>query len=209
MHQDSRVVARGKRLLIRHFMRTDVDEWCDWPQHKDPLFRDYNPPRMSARERDLWYADRRSRPDVALFAIEGCSGRLLGRLFLRQMSEVQGSAVLGVDLRSDILGQGYGTEALRAFNRYYFCEMGYRELKLDVAGYNYRAQRVYTNLGWVPVEGHWSTYPSIILPDVFQLSEYEPIRQFFRAGPGSISIYHHDMELTVERWREIGETSEE
>ncbi len=87
--------------------------------------------------------------------------------------------------------------------------MRYRVLKLDVAGYNYRAQRLYTKLGWVPVGEHWSTYPSIILPDVFHLAEYEGIRQFFRAGAGSISIYHHDMELTVERWQEIGETGEE
>lgn len=208
MESDSKVLARGDRTIIRQFTRADVDEWCAWPQHQDPLFRDYNPPHMTVRERDIWYADRLARTDHAMYAITDLSGNLVGRLFLRQMSRTERSAVLGVDLRSDLLSRGYGTDALRTFNRYFFCDLGFRALKLDVAGYNYRAQRVYEKLGWVRVGEHWSTYPSILMPDVFSNPVYEPVRKYFQAGPGSISIYHIDMELILERWLEIGESSE-
>ena len=207
MHEENKPVARGERVAIRRFTRADVDEWVAWPNHPDPLFQDYNSPHLKPRERDLWYEERLARPDHAMYAITESGGRLIGRLFLRQIDQKRRSAVLGIDLRSDLLGAGYGTDALRSFSEYYFGQLGYRSLKLDVAAYNYRAQRVYEKLGWVYVGEHWNTYPAIFMPDVFSNPRFEPVRHFFRAGPGSVSVLHRDMELSAERWEEMKRAS--
>jgi RimJ/RimL family protein N-acetyltransferase len=196
-------VVRGDRVAIRRFTRADVDQWVAWPRHTDPLFQDYNAPHLSPRERDLWFADRIARPDHAMFAIVDGDDGLIGRLFLRQMTPSQASAVLGVDLRPDAIGQGIGTEALRLFCRYYFCEMGYRVLKLDVAAYNARAQRVYEKLGWVFTGDRWNTYPSVFMPDIGRDPRFDAIRRHFRTSPGSVSVLHHDMELRRERWEAL------
>lgn len=195
-------LATGERVTIRRFTRADVDEWVAWPNHADPLFQDYNSPDLSRSERDVWYADRAARPDHAMFAIADLDGQFLGRLFLRQMDANAGSAVLGIDLRADLLGQGLGTDALRAFCRYYFTGMGYRVLRLDHAAFNRRAQRVYEKLGWVRTGEHWSTYPWGQLPDVFTDPRFAPIRDCFRRTNGAPSVLHYDMELTRERWEQ-------
>ncbi len=202
MDEDRGLIARGSITGIRRFSRRDVDQWCRWPKHQDPLFQDYNPPDMDERERDLWYAERLARPDHAMFAIVDEEGELIGRLFLRQVNPDARSAVLGIDLRSDVLNRGYGTDALGAFLEYYFDEMGYDTLYLDVAAYNRRAQRVYEKLGWRYTREHWNTYRAGFLPDVFGDPRFEPVRRYFRAGLGTISVLHYDMVLTRQRWLE-------
>ncbi len=209
MDKTEQHLARGERVAIRPFTRADVDDWVAWPQHQDPLFRDYNSPHLSPRERDLWYADRAARPDHEMYAlVDAGSDRLIGRLFLRQIDRVKCSAVLGVDLRSDMLNAGLGTDALRTFTRYYFTVLQQNSLKLDVAGYNYRAQRVYEKLGWVYVGEHWNTYPSVFMPNIFSDPQLESVRKYFRSGPGSVSVLHYDMELTRERWEEMNDIAQ-
>lgn len=199
------LLGLGQRVGIRFFSRSDVDDWATWPDHHDALFRDYNSPDLSPRDRDLWFAERLARPDHAMYAIVNLDGELIGRLFLRQVDKTRLSAVLGVDLRSDMLDAGYGTDALRCFNTYYFATLGYKVLKLDVAGYNCRAQRVYEKLGWVHTGEHWNTYPSIFAPEVFTDPQYEPVRKYFRSGQDTVSVLHYDMMLCRERWQEVSQ----
>ena len=199
MTTTDRALARGELTIIRPFTRSDVDEWSRWPRHPDPLFQDYNSPQLSPVEADLWYDERLARRDHAMYAIEA-DGALIGRLFLRHIDRHEGTSVLGIDLRSDMLGGGYGTDALRAFLRYYFGELGFRALKLDVAGYNFRAQRVYEKLGWERTGEHWTSWPSIFLPNVYEDPALEAARPFVRTSPGTISVRHFDMVLTRERW---------
>lgn len=202
MAYSTTTVASGELTSIRPFTRGDVDEWCAWPQHSDPLFHDYNSPNMSPRERDFWYAEKLSRSDHAMYAIEDFEGNLVGRLFLRLIDRREQSAVLGVDLRSDKLNQGYGTDAMQTFLRYFFCTLDFDLLKLDVAAYNYRAQRVYEKLGFVYTGERWNTYPSVFMPGVWTDPAFTPVRRFFRPGAGTVSVVHHDMELSKRRWEE-------
>ena len=196
------LLATGERTSIRRFTRRDVDEWVCWPLHQDPLFQDYNPPRMSPAERDLWYSERLARPDHAMFAVLDSDQRLIGRLFLRQINQPAGSAVVGIDLRSDRLEQGLGTDALATFMHYYFTVMRFAVLKLDVAAYNVRAQKVYEKLGFVYVGEHWNTYPAALFTNLSSDPRYEAIKNAFRHGPGALSILHYDMQLTKARWAE-------
>ncbi len=203
MEKTENLLAEGRLTGIRPFTRQDVDEWCTWPRHPDALFRDYNAPNLSAIERSIWYSERRARPDHEMYAITDAEGNLIGRLFLRQIDRTKRVAVLGIDLRSDRLDQGYGSDALRTFNDYYFGDFGFRVLRLDVAGYNLRAQRVYEKLGWVHVGEHWNTYPAFLMPAVETDPQYTRAREYVRVGHGTISILHLDMELTRDRWREL------
>lgn len=199
---NEKLLAHGKRTTIRHFSRGDVDAWCSWPRHTDPLFQDYNTIRMTPRERDLWYSERLTRPDHEMYAILDEEGTLIGRLFLRRINRSEQSAVMGVDLRSDKLEHGYGTDALAAFNHYFFMVREFQTLKLDVAAYNFRAQHVYEKLGWQYVGSHWNTYPASFMREVFRSPRYENIRRYFKQGPGYVSIMHYDMALARERWLE-------
>lgn len=202
MVKGENLIAQGKKVGIRPFSRGDVDEWCAWPDHPDPLFRDYNTPRMTERERDMWYSSHLMRPGHEMYALVDANGQLIGRLFLRQINTAEKSAVMGVDLRSDRLERGYGKDALAAFCRYFFLEREFEIFKLDVAAYNFRAQHVYEKIGWEYTGHHWNTYPSSFMSQVFTDPKYERIRRYFKLGPGYVSILHYDMVLTRNRWLE-------
>lgn len=203
MQTTAGTLAEGRSTSVRGFTRADVDEWCQWPAHEDPLFRDYNSPHLSPVERDLWYAERVSRPDHAMYAVVDHRQRLVGRLFLRHIDRTDGSAVLGIDLRSDALGRGLGSDALPAFLGYYFGRMEMKRLRLDVAGYNYRAQRLYERSGFVYTGEHWSLYPFIFAPEVYSDPALAEFQKYFRRSNAGVSVLHYDMTLTCERWLEI------
>ena len=62
----ARILAEGEKTMLREFTRADVDRWLEWPRHADPLFAVFNPPAMSVRQRDSYWASHRqsaaSRP---------------------------------------------------------------------------------------------------------------------------------------------------
>lgn len=80
------------------------------------------------------------------FAIDALPApQLVGRITLREVTE--DSARLGIYLHPEQCGQGLGSAALLAFQRYIFRE-GLRGLTLDVAQDNSRAVRAYLRAGW-------------------------------------------------------------
>ena len=88
---------------------------AEWGQHADPLFSSYNPTPMTGAMRDSWFDDLVNRQGQLPYAIEDLERRLVGRLFLRHVRQREGTSVLGIDLDARYLGQGFGTDALRAF----------------------------------------------------------------------------------------------
>src|SRR5687768_13284539 len=90
------VLACGSRTVIRPFERSDVDKWIGWPRHRDPLFDTYNPPVLTARQRDLYFQQRRVSPDGRQFAVDDLDRHFVGRISLREMDWRVRAGVLGV-----------------------------------------------------------------------------------------------------------------
>jgi RimJ/RimL family protein N-acetyltransferase len=187
-----RVVARGRLCTVREFERADVDRWLDWPRHQDPLFHVFNPPPMSTRQRDSYFESRRGASDVRLFAVDDLQGELIGRLNLREIDWFARTAVVGISFRPDRLGQGFGTDSLRAFLYYYFTTLQMMALFLDVAAHNVRARRCYERCGFRHVGDHWGES----LPDtagIFRHPRNAEMRPFFRREGALIRALFLDM----------------
>ena len=69
-----KILAEGQKTVLREFVRTDVDRWLEWPRHVDPLFHLFNPPPMSARQRDAYWANHRQSSASRQFAVDDLSG---------------------------------------------------------------------------------------------------------------------------------------
>jgi len=186
-------VAAGERCRIRRFTRRDVDRWLAWPRHPNPLYSPYNPPQMSGSLADAWYDDLIRRQAQMPFAVDDESGAMIGRIFLRFVNRVERRSVLGIDFDPRYVGQGYGTEALRAFLVYYFGELGFRQMLLSVAAYNIRARRSYERCGFRYLSTHWERLR--IDADVLRDERYADIRPLFRRVRTGVEALFHTMEV--------------
>jgi len=85
------------------------------------------------------------------FVILDASGRPLGACGLRQISSLDGVALLGLFIgnRAD-WGKGYGTSATQALLDYAFSELGLQEVRLSCHRNNRRALRCYEKTGFLP-----------------------------------------------------------
>lgn len=197
---DRDTVAAGPRTRVRAFGRADVDAWQSWPDYAEQLLVGTSPRRMSPDQRARWYDDITQRQRQIPFAVEDETGFMIGRIFLRHVRYEERSAVLGIDLHPDYLGQGYGTEALGAFLHHYFENMAFDRMLLSVAAHNVRARRCYESLGFSTVGSHWDAH---VGPDVTSHPNYAAVRHLFRRGPLGLEGLFYDMRLEIRAWRAL------
>ena len=134
-----------------------------------------------------------------LYTVEDEGRRPIGSLTLRDI-DGRRSARLGITIGADFVSQGYGTEALRIFLDYYFGEMGFARLVLDVAATNLRAVRTYQALGFHSISEHYQStnHPSYRI--LRQDSRYRHLQQYFRRMGTVYQVLFYDMALTREEW---------
>ena len=132
----------GPRVTIRPLRKRDLDTMSSWATFDDPLYRLFDWPRRPAMENGMWFAELMRDRTRVYYAVEDERHTLIGRISLRDIRGRQ-SARLGIGFGTDFVSQGYGSEALRVFLRYYFGELGFRRLVLDVSAINLRAIRCY------------------------------------------------------------------
>jgi RimJ/RimL family protein N-acetyltransferase len=197
-----RWIALGQITRMREFTRRDVDRWAEWGRHADPLFSSYNPTAMTGPMRDAWFDDLVNRQGQQPYAIENLERQLVGRLFLRHVRQREATSVLGIDLDARYLGQGLGTDALRAFLAYYFGPARFNKMYLSVAAFNERARHSYDRCGFQQFSSHWQTFKSDA--DVLNDDLYVPIRELFRPSSEGVETLMHDMvaRSPLRRWPE-------
>jgi RimJ/RimL family protein N-acetyltransferase len=125
-----------------------------WSTFDDPLYRLFDWPRRAYLENGAWYSELMRDKTRVYYAVENKEHVLIGRISLRQI-QWRESARLGIGFGTDYVSQGYGTESLRLFLRYYFLDLGFRKMVLDVAAINERAIRCYERCGFEQVGKHY------------------------------------------------------
>ena len=195
------VCLKGERVIIRPLRRDDLDLMSTWEPFEDPVDQLFDWPRRSAAENAFWFAELLRDNTRVYYAVEDERRTLIGRISLR---EIHGhySARLGIGFGRDYVSQGYGTEALKAFLRYYFCELGFERMVLDVSAANRRAIACYERLGFRHVSSHfeYAGYDSELA--FLKQEKYRDLRPFFSRREQSQWMLAYDMELGREEWLE-------
>jgi RimJ/RimL family protein N-acetyltransferase len=194
---------RGKKVTIRPMVREDMDKIRKWRPSTDPLYSLWNGPSRSSDDYIRFQAQAED-PSRRWYAIEDLAGRLIGRLSLRQISQCK-SARLGITLGADYVGQGYGTDAIRTFLVYYFREMGFQTLYLDVAAPNRRAIRCYEKCGFKHTGSHYQDAGSDQRLSFLKDKKYRDIRRFFKRERGRNVVLFYDMKIEKEDLKPHGE----
>ena len=195
---------RGKKVIIRPIVREDVEKMRAWRPYTDPLDSLLNGPALSGVEgssrssdNDIWFQEQADDSSRRWYAIEDLTGRLIGRLSLRQIVRRE-SARLGITLGADYVGQGYGTDAIHTFLAYYFGELGFETLYLDVAAPNKRALHCYEKCGFEYIGSHYQGIGSDKRLAFLQDAKYKDIRRFFKKEGGRNLLLFYDMKIEKE-----------
>jgi len=197
-HSEVRYLMRlkGEKVIIRPMVREDMKKMQAWRPFTDPLDVLLNGSRHHS-DINIWFREQVSDPSRQWYAIEDFAGRLIGRLSLRQIVGRK-SARLGITLAPDYLGQGYGTDAIRTFLAYYFRELGFEILYLDVAAPNRRAIRCYEKCGFKLIGSHYRGIGSDKRLAFLRDEKYRDIRHFFKKRWGRNVVLFYDMKIEKE-----------
>ena len=184
---------RGEKVVIRPMVKEDVDRMEAWRPFTDSLESLWI---LSPHSSDNYvrFQAQADDPSRRWYAVEDFSGRLIGRLSLRQISWRK-SARLGITLGADYVGQGYGSDAIRTFLVYYFLELGFEALYLDVAAPNERAIRCYERCGFKRISSHYQGIGSDGRLAFLKDEKYRHLRRFFKKKRGRNVVLFYDMKI--------------
>ncbi len=191
---------RGPRVTIRPMRRSDLEAMMRWQPSTDLRYQPFDFPKRSRAEHVRWFEWRSREPSRRLYTVENEAGQIIGSLTLREIIERR-SARLGITIGAEFTSQGYGTEALRLFLDYFFGEMGFARMVLDVAATNQRAVRAYRALGFRPTGQHYRHADHASYRRLFRDPHYQLLHRFFRKKGRSLQVLFYDMALTREQWQ--------
>ncbi|MGQ9631160.1 MAG: GNAT family N-acetyltransferase [bacterium] len=191
-------IARGNKTIIRTFTRADLDRRQNWKRFEDPLYLIYNMPKMSKEENDRWFREKMNDRRSKLFAVDDLLGNMIGMITLRDINWILKRAVLGIVLAPDSVGMGLGSDALRAFLRYFFEDMGFKTLLLDVASFNTRAKHCYEKCGFRYIRSRW--VKDVRGVNVFGDDRFKDLRKFFRRSKDDLEVLFEDMCISRKEW---------
>src|SRR5437763_398258 len=130
---------RGERVTLRHLVRADVDQMASWPRFHETDLQWANLDLSFPTERDAYYERGRSNSVRRRFVILDEHDNLIGTVGLRNLDFDAEEATLGIIIRADAVGRGYGTDAVRTILYYAFDILDLERVLLDVAESNERA----------------------------------------------------------------------
>jgi RimJ/RimL family protein N-acetyltransferase len=193
------IYLRGPRVTIRPLRERDLDVMSAWPPFQDPLYKLFDWPQRTPEENGLWYSGLAGDRGRIYYAVENEYHDLIGRISLREIDGHR-SARLGIGFGREFVNQGYGTESLCVFLAYYFGDLGFEQMVLDVAAINRRAIRCYERCGFKYVGSHY-VYAGTD-EDVAFLNEerYQHLKRFFRKRGYRSWMLSYDMLLEKKDW---------
>lgn len=189
----------SERLLIRPWRTTDDNLADYWPPYNDPLEPLWNLPRPFSSA-DLWHAGFLSTYERQAWAVESLDHRLIGRISLREIDHRVPQARLGITFGAPYVGRGLGTEALQRFLDYYFIDLRFSVLVLDVAAPNERAVRCYQRLGFSYVRSDWRQVGSLFDDRVLDRPSHRHLVQYFASDRRGLMVEFYEMRLDREHW---------
>ena len=190
-----------ERLLIRPWLRADLDAMAAWPPFTEPLDQVWNWPQQLKQNGslDLFFGSYASDPSRRTWTIL-VRGAVAGILQLKQIRQEERDAALGLAFGAPWVGQGFGREALSGFFHIYFGSLAFRLVRLEVAIANRRARKLYETLAMEESRRYWRDAGPEESFRFLEAPSYADVRQYFRWASHGVYQLFAEMELSAERW---------
>ncbi len=188
---------QGPRVTLRPLRRSDLAAMARWKPFEDRLHASLNWIQHAPEKLQSWFHRYNSDPKRLILAAVNERAQVIGSLTLREI-KLWRSARLGITLGAEFVDQGYGSEILSLFLDFYFNDLGFAKMVLDVAGPNRRAIRVYQKLGFRQVD----TFERSASRELAWLQDDPELDRFYRRDwLGRRRLLFYEMILERETWQ--------
>jgi len=194
------ILLKGDKVLIRPLEREDVDKRLKWRPYPDPLYSHCNVGNMTEEEKEAWFLKRKTDVSRFFLSIDDPQGRLAGFVSLHQINSPEKTAWFGIYLGYEFVDRGLGTDATLTLLKYYFEELGFERLLLDVASHNKRAIRCYEKCGFRFTRKKYSDHDPRRNIDIFGDDRFKDIREYFFKDGETMLVEFDEMEITKEMY---------
>lgn len=144
-------LIKSKRVMIRKLTIEDVYHMQKWGKHTNPLYFDYNFPKLTDEEVREWFRIKTQSKRKKCFGVFNEEDRIVGYLTIKDIRKFKRTATLGIVFDPSYINRGYGTEAIITFLEYYFYDLNMKSLHLKVAKFNKRAVNCYKKCGFAKI----------------------------------------------------------
>ncbi len=145
-------IWQGQRIRLRAVEPSDADAHFAWNQNSQTsrqLDRVHFPQSREATKRWAEKAsDATGAGDAFHFEIETLEGELVGAIGTHDCDARTGTFAVGVAVRDEQQRRGYASEAIRLVLRYYFEELRYQKVTVQVYAFNEASIGLFAHLGF-------------------------------------------------------------
>jgi RimJ/RimL family protein N-acetyltransferase len=107
-------------------------------------------PKESIKERVEKLSKNPGQEDEFFFIIEDSEGNAVGNINTHSCSRKNGTFKYGLGVKSQYRGKGYAAEAIRTVLSYYFNELRYQKVNVNIYEFNEQSIKLHEKLGFVP-----------------------------------------------------------
>lgn len=145
-------IWEGAKVRLRAVEPEDWEQFFAWDQDSETARRAYFIPfpRSAVATRQWAEVSANEVPvdDAYRLAIETLEGELVGTLNTNNCDRRQGTFSYGIAIGAEFRRQGYAAEAITLVLRYYFRELGYQKVNVQVYDFNEPSIRLHESLGF-------------------------------------------------------------
>lgn len=129
----------------------DIDDAYDlryWKLFEDERLKGYNYGNFTELDSEIWYMNVTSYRKKYFSVRKIEDDRLIAFIGLKNINKIFKKSTLGIVFDPKYTSKGYGFKAMTILLNYYFNDMKFNELYLEVNDFNLRAKRLYKKLGF-------------------------------------------------------------
>lgn len=146
-------IWQGERVRLRAIELEDWEIFNQWDLDSETARDCYHIPFPKSQEAARKWAHELSlaepQNDVFRFVIENLAGEVVGTLNTHGCDARNGTFRYGLAIRSEYQRQGYASEAIRLVLHYFFQELRYQKVIVDIYAFNQASLKLHERLGFV------------------------------------------------------------
>ena len=142
---------QGKNIRLRAIEPSDAVSFYAWDQDSDMgryLDRVWQPVSLESQKRWTERASAQEPGDEFFFVIENQAGEMVGSISSHHCDRRTGVFSYGVAVQADFQRRGYGSEAIRMVLRYFFEELRYQKVNVEIHSDNPASAHLHESLGF-------------------------------------------------------------
>ncbi|MDY3006399.1 GNAT family N-acetyltransferase [Anaerococcus sp. AGMB00486] len=142
------IIGKDEEIYLKEI---DIDDAFDlryWKLFEDERLRGYNYGNFTEIDSEIWYRNVKGFRKKYFAVRRIKDDRFIAFIGLKDINKIIKKSVLGIVFDPAFTSKGYGFKAMTILLDYYFNDMKFYELYLEVNDFNVRAKKLYEKLGF-------------------------------------------------------------